>query len=833
MSKAPLLLLLLLCSSTHAAERVRVYREQSPIAISSFREIGGFVGERIEANRNHYLKTFDIDRFVGMVEQKRHRDWWWIGEQPGKWLESAALNAAWSGDEDLLRKAREVLDRIAAAQEDGGYVGITDPAFRTEDKPLRGMDPYELYFMMHGLLTAHESWNSDVALKTAQRLGDYFVATIGPGKAEFWPSELRWPENKEKHVGGQSAIAGHAVHYSWEGTLLIDPMLRLYELTGRPEYLEWSRWVIDNIDRWSGWDAFSKLDAVADGQMGIHEVQPYVHSHTFQMNFLGFLRMYQVTGEATYLKKVAGVWDDIAERQMYITGGVSVGEHYEKDYVKPLSGHVVETCATMSWMQLTQYLLELTGQPKYADALERLLVNHVFAAQTIDGDCNRYHTPPNGTKHDYFHGPDCCTGSGHRIISLLPLFLYAKDAQGIIVNQYVPSHVCIELEANRRVTLRQVTRYPEDERIVLHVDPAEPCEFTLRLRMPSWCERPSVTLAGRPVENVRPGTYVPLTRRWKSGDTVELHLPMPIRWVRREHHMRDRIVRLKGGGGEQMREAEADPDAPLALMRGPIVYTFDTAWQDFSGDTSTPISAEGVAVDPEKASSPHMTEAPARALGPALETELLTLEGKPLKVRMLPFANIGRWYKNPNHRPDRHSQAFSYATWLPDVHGPALQRRREADRTTRERFAKAVDYVLIGNHQSETAHHVQGGATGPFRDRTYRHAGHPDTFQYTLKVSPVETCRLVCTYWGSENNRVFDVRVNGRKIATQTLDNNRPNEFFQVTYELPLELVRGKTDDFGQPVDTVTVTFAPHTGNTAGGLFGIMVMRAKDIGQRD
>ena len=136
--------------------------------------------------------------------------------------------------------------------------------------------------------------------------------------------------------------------------MLIDPMLRLYQMTGKPVYLLWCQWVINSIDKWSGWDAFSKLDQVASGDMGIHEVQPYVHSHTFQMNFLGFLRMYQVTGDASLLRKVQGVWEDIVARQMYITGGVSVAEHYETGHIKPLSGHAAETCANMSWLELNQ-----------------------------------------------------------------------------------------------------------------------------------------------------------------------------------------------------------------------------------------------------------------------------------------------------------------------------------------------------------------------------------------------------------------------------------------------------------------------------------------------
>ena len=122
--------------------------------------------------------------------------------------------------------------------------------------------------------------------------------------------------------------------------------------------------------------------------------------------------LYRITGDKSLLRKVEGAWNDIAKRQMYITGGVSVAEHYEHDFVKPLSGNIVESCATMSWMQLSQMLLQLTGDTQYADAMERLMINHVFAAQdALEGTC-RYHTAPNGEKPaGYFHGPDCCTAS--------------------------------------------------------------------------------------------------------------------------------------------------------------------------------------------------------------------------------------------------------------------------------------------------------------------------------------------------------------------------------------------------------------------------------------
>ncbi len=648
-----------------AAATDRIGRVQEPLAFDAVRDVGGYVGQRIEANTEGYLKAFDIDQYVRMVEEKKQRDWWWIGEQPGKWLESAVRASRTGRDEDLEARARAVLARLTAAQEPGGYLGITDPAVRTDAQPVRGMDPYELYFMFHGLLTAAEEWQAPKALTAARRLADYFVEHIGSGKAEFWPSPVRPPDNintiicpqytwvpegtpkaPELHV--RSEIAGHTAHYSWEGTLLIDPILRLYQMTGDARYRQWSQWVIDNIDRWSGWDAFSRLDQVADGTLGIHQLQPYVHSHTFHMNFLGFLRMYQITGDASYLRKVEGAWRDVASRQMYITGGVSVGEHYEPDRRRPLTGHVVETCANMSWMELTQYLLELTGAPRYADAIERLLFNHVFASQTIDGDCYRYHTPPNGFKpDDYFHGPDCCTGSGHRIVAMLPRFIYAQGPEAIYVNQFVPSTAQFRAD-DANVTIRLETRYPSEDTIRLHVDASRDASFALHLRVPAWCAEPSALLDGRPVAEVKPGAYLILDRTWQGGEVVTLTLPMQPKWVERDRQ-----------SGEEPR---------WALTRGPVVYALDTVWWN---DTAAPrpqdVGKEVVAIR----GGAQLRQKPATpgALGPFYETEVELSGGRRAQATFVPFTNIGRWYRPGEPKPERSSQEFSYAIWLRDRTG--------------------------------------------------------------------------------------------------------------------------------------------------------------------
>ena len=637
---------------------VRVPEVMQAISPVDVIHVGGFEGSRLEKNQENYLKTFPIGKYVGLMETRDFTGWdWRQGEQPGKWLEASILTAARTHDAKLNAEAHTMFERIIRSQATDGYIGITAQSARTSAKPLGGMDAYELYFLEHALLTAYEVWKDTKALKAAERLGDYFLHYIGPGKAEFWPSPMRSPENKDKTLKGSmhSEIAGHSIHYSWEGTLLIDPIMRLYEVSGDRRYFDWCRWVVGSIDRWSGWDAYSNLDKVAAGDMPINKIQPYVHAHTFQMNFLGLLRMYQVSGDSSYLRKVIGAWKDIAGRQRYITGGVSVGEHYERDHILPLTGEMMETCATMSWMQLSQALLDITGDSRYADAIERIQWNNVFAEQTIDGDANHYFTPPNGfTPRGYFREPDCCMSSGPRLISMLPGFIYAEGPRGTIyVNQFVSSTTTI---GKTRIT--QETAYPEDGRVDIAIDPAKPASFVVKVRIPEWVDSPALMINGSPVSGIHPGAYATITRVWHTGDKITLELPMHPRWIKHENYMRT--------SDRKPYKATADPDAPYALVRGPVVYAVDDIW--YQGDTSMFSknrldSMRVLLTDPDKLL--QLPSPDKNILGPGYELQLLTGAGDgKISIPVYPFANIGKWYRDPAHKPDSNSAAWSYAIWL-------------------------------------------------------------------------------------------------------------------------------------------------------------------------
>ena len=138
----------------------------------------------------------------------------------------------------------------------------------------------------------------------------------------------------------------------------------------------------------------------------------------------------------------------------------------------------------------------------------------------------------------------------------------------------------------------------------------------------------------------------------------------------------------------------------------------------------------------------------------------------------------------------------------------------------RELATRTVDFVLPDREQSERDHVLRGEQTsaGDFGDRKWRHTTDGGWFSWQLKVLPDQAQELWATYWGSDGgNRVFDILVDGQKIATQRLENNKPEQFFDEVYRLPADLLKGK--------QTITVRFQAHPGAQAGGVFGARVMK--------
>ena len=185
--------------------------------------------------------------------------------------------------------------------------------------------------------------------------------------------------------------------------------------------------------------------------------------------------------------------------------------------------------------------------------------------------------------------------------------------------------------------------------------------------------------------------------------------------------------------------------------------------------------------------------------------------GRPEDVTLIPF------YQMHHRRYGVYWDFFTADQWAEEEKAYRAEQQRLRVLNTR-----TVDVLRIGEMQPERDHNVTGQhtGTGEFRGRKFRHATDGGWFSFDMKVNAEKPMELLCTYWGSERGqRSFDILIYGRKIATQSLNEDRPGEFFDATYPIPDELTQGK--------EKITVRLQAHSENTAGGLFSCRTMIAQ------
>ncbi len=242
------------------------------------------------------------------------------------------------------------------------------------------------------------------------------------------------------------------------------------------------------------------------------------------------------------------------------------------------------------------------------------------------------------------------------------------------------------------------------------------------------------------------------------------------------------------------------PDNPdrIAIFYGPVLLAADLG----------PITEENVEVPvlvtPEKD--------PAKWIKKVSDKPLVfeTIDvAKPKQVKLVPF------YEMHHKKYAVYFERFTEQQW--ERRQEDLRKQREEEERIEKR---TVDRLRIGEMQPERDHNLTGENTvvGEAFGRKWRHADGGGWFAFEMKVLPQQPQKLVCTYWGSDvGNRTFDILVDGEKIATQTLDRNAPDQFFDVAYELSEKLIQRK--------EKITVRFQAHPNNMAGGLFDCRIMK--------
>lgn len=736
-----------------------------PFALSDVRLLDGPFkkGQDIAAD---YLLSLEPDRFLsnfrkeaGLEPRAKHYGGWESrgvsGHNGGHYLSACAIAYAATGDSRFLERVNYFVSELAECQRanGNGYVAAIPEGRRVYAEVAAGnirSSGFDLNDCWVPNYTLHKLF---AGLRDACRLaGSRQALEVAKGLADWF---------EKTHLNLSDAQMQQIMAAEFGG--LNETFADLYADTGNERYL--------NLARRFHHDAI--LDPLARGE----DILPGKHANTQIPKLIGCATLYELAGNPADRAAANFFWDRVVNHHSYITGGHCDHEHFgPPDQLNDrLSSKTTETCNVYNMLKLTTHVFGWSPNASVADFYERALLNHMRATQHPDGRVIYNLSLLPGGKKEYqtpYNSFTCCVGTGMENHVRYGEGIYFRDDDGLWVNLFIASELKWQ---SHGVTLRQETQWPYGDTSILHVTCASPVEFTLRLRHPHWArDGLRVRINGKAARTEsEPSSYAVIRRRWNTGDRVELQFPMSLR-------------------------TEAMPDNPdrIGVFYGPTLLASDLGPQDdpaASQPDYVPVLVTGDRPVADWVQPTSLAKLAFRTAG----------VGRPRDVTLVPFFSLH----------DRR-----YTVFL-DVFAEADWNSREADlRAERERQAKltarTLDVLRLGEMQPERDHHVTGERTqaGEAHGRKWRHATDGGWFGFEMKVDAVRSNELQLTYWGGETgHRVFDILVDGTKVATQQLQQNLPGTFFDVPHPLPVELTRGK--------EKVTVRLQAHPNAIAGGLF--------------
>ena len=487
----------------------------------------GRLGNYLDAMIQNHVVATDVDYITAPFFEKTERRGWWQTEFWGKYMHSAVPYLTYTKSEKLGKSIDRGIDRIISTQEMSGYIGNYPDEIRCGD----GWDVWGMKYTMLGLLHYYDlgEEKGKRALEACRKLCDYVISQIGPeGKrgCELW------------QTGNWSGYASSSI---------LEPVMWLYNRTKDKKYLDFATFIVKGMtEPESGprlLDLALKGISVADrnghGNQA-DEKKGYVMKHNrwkaYEMMscYQGFLEYYEVTGRKDLFDAAVKTGEDIIREEINLAGGCACSEawfHGARKQHLPYE-RLQETCVTTTWMRFCQKLLNMTGDPKWADQIERTFYNAYLAAMKADGSEFAGYTPLSGNRwhgqhHCYMH-TDCCTANGPRgFLCFLNEFFRVKN-DAAIFNFYSSALVKGLLKNGKPVAFDMYSLYPRSNmaRIVSHTENAG--IVPLKLRIPAWSANTTVKLNGRSISGVKAGTYFTLEHEWKYGDIVEIFFDMPV-----------------------------------------------------------------------------------------------------------------------------------------------------------------------------------------------------------------------------------------------------------------------------------------------------------------
>ncbi|MEN8227697.1 MAG: beta-L-arabinofuranosidase domain-containing protein [Bacteroidota bacterium] len=478
--------------------------------------------------------------------------------QPGGWIDD------WAGA--ALQGITGHLDELDPVYEKGWKgTGFEARGVRPEDGTGWPLEQ-SAYWMDGAVRLAYIMQDSALTRKISERLDDVVEGVLNGGETFIYWKPKSFVEEHEfdnwahSHMGramvayyqatGNKRILDALVkvysdyplpqlpaHFNdISGAVNIDPMLDTYMMSGRREILERALDICSD----TGFDSIVHEWIVGNIPNG--------HGVIFYENIRVPALIYPWTGNKAHIQASRSALQWMEKKHLQPHGVASSEEHL----AGVGSSRNTETCnmATSAWTYQKMY--EVSGESLWGDRIEKVFFNAAPAAVSRDFQTMCYYQSPNrisgvipmeapnkpNPSSPYLFRPTghivlCCVGNLNRVIPnyIMHMWMATQDG-GVAATLHGPSTVHTKAGDGIPLTITSHTDYPFGEEIWLTMEPEKKVHFPLCLRVPSWCNKASVTVNGKEIHaEVNENGFMVISRRWQKGDEVRLILPMEARII--------------------------------------------------------------------------------------------------------------------------------------------------------------------------------------------------------------------------------------------------------------------------------------------------------------
>ena len=506
------------------------------IPLEDVQLLTGPVADQQESNRQYLLKL-NADRLLSCFRQAAglepkappYRGWESEGPSPlyghmlGFYLSGAAMMVRATKDSELKRRLDYITDELEAVQaaNGSGYL-LAVPQGKKLFRDIAAGDfaithaELNYGFEINNVFEPTYTWN-----KVTLGLYESYQATGNPKTREVLIRAANWlGEEVLDHLTTEQV---QALLFCEHGSIH-ESMLAVFQITGAQKYLRWARILC--------FERLLQPLAQGNGQF----LNGY-HANCSIPVFTGFERIYQYTGEIALHEAAVSFLDEVIDNRSWVIGGNSAREHFfpVREFENALHSPAgPETCNSVNVLRLIEAVFATQSDPKLIDHYERILWNHLLAAHEPHRGTVVYYTPlaPGAYRvySDEFDSTWCCVGTGLESPGKYGQMIYsARPGQNVLdVNLFVGSRLTWNAAG---IVLQQDTKFPEAASTTLTVMESPRESFSIRLRHPWWIKKGAMKLRvnGSAVHSVTaPGQYAAVTRRWASGDRIDVDLPMTL-----------------------------------------------------------------------------------------------------------------------------------------------------------------------------------------------------------------------------------------------------------------------------------------------------------------